>query len=573
MKNIRKITLKNFKLFGPELYTINFEDTDLILLDGPNGYGKTSVFDAIELALTGNISRLINLEGRQTPSDVVVAFNNSAEVEVIIEIGGSAPKTIVRTLKKPPAKEARKISKFRELWDLFEISDGNLVSLTQTQLNIYLGNENFVRDYHLFHYVQQEESARFLKSKSEVQRAEELSKLFGDTKSAETKLSKLTAVSKRTDGLKLEAFKRTTTLKQRYDISNVSDLTERNSIEHRFLLPWLQGSAIPEWDKVSIPDLTQDKLNMFLVDLSQLKSFLYHRKDFLRERKYKRSALEKPLIRNYLKYLTSLNNIESYREENTRYRLIANSVPVLVTSNISSILDIPELQRVFEILNIPYFNSFYAASTELYKEEQKAVGLNQVYNSLIRDREALSKHIDGLPDENCPLCGHHYETHTDLVAEVSAHGAFLRTFLGEQEQTTLTLRDAFIKIHLSPLIISSNNYLENTSAPSDTEISELTSAMLSGERIKAFGSWLMSEGIVYDDLLQIRLPSVRTDTQLNDDIEKLSTRIRDKATITDDAYLEANSGNIFDMVYQRFFQSSAPNTGMISEAALDTKES
>ncbi|MDO7899213.1 AAA family ATPase [Pseudomonas citrulli] len=48
MINLNKITLKNFKVFGDEPYTINFEDNTLVLLDGPNGYGKTSVFDAIE---------------------------------------------------------------------------------------------------------------------------------------------------------------------------------------------------------------------------------------------------------------------------------------------------------------------------------------------------------------------------------------------------------------------------------------------------------------------------------------------------------------------------------------------
>ncbi|HCJ1251013.1 TPA: AAA family ATPase, partial [Pseudomonas aeruginosa] len=62
MIHLNKITLKNFKIFGGEPYTISFEDSNLVLLDGPNGYGKTSVFDAIELGLTGNITRLISLE-------------------------------------------------------------------------------------------------------------------------------------------------------------------------------------------------------------------------------------------------------------------------------------------------------------------------------------------------------------------------------------------------------------------------------------------------------------------------------------------------------------------------------
>ncbi|HCJ2950225.1 TPA: AAA family ATPase, partial [Pseudomonas aeruginosa] len=82
MIHLNKITLKNFKIFGGEPYTISFEDSNLVLLDGPNGYGKTSVFDAIELGLTGNITRLISLENRQNPADIVVAHNGAENVEI-----------------------------------------------------------------------------------------------------------------------------------------------------------------------------------------------------------------------------------------------------------------------------------------------------------------------------------------------------------------------------------------------------------------------------------------------------------------------------------------------------------
>ena len=44
---IKKITLQNYKLFAyKEIVFTNY----LSVFDGPNGYGKTSVFDAIELS-------------------------------------------------------------------------------------------------------------------------------------------------------------------------------------------------------------------------------------------------------------------------------------------------------------------------------------------------------------------------------------------------------------------------------------------------------------------------------------------------------------------------------------------
>ncbi len=56
---IKSLVVKNIKLFEQEFEIIkNISQVDLVLLNGPNGYGKTTVFDAVELALTGEIKRI-----------------------------------------------------------------------------------------------------------------------------------------------------------------------------------------------------------------------------------------------------------------------------------------------------------------------------------------------------------------------------------------------------------------------------------------------------------------------------------------------------------------------------------
>ncbi len=53
---IKELSYKNLKHVGLEAEQLSI-GRDMTLLDGPNGYGKSTVFDAIELLLTGNIER------------------------------------------------------------------------------------------------------------------------------------------------------------------------------------------------------------------------------------------------------------------------------------------------------------------------------------------------------------------------------------------------------------------------------------------------------------------------------------------------------------------------------------
>ena len=53
---IKRIYVENYKLFDSK--EINFTGNLLSVFDGPNGYGKTSTFDAIEFLITGTISRI-----------------------------------------------------------------------------------------------------------------------------------------------------------------------------------------------------------------------------------------------------------------------------------------------------------------------------------------------------------------------------------------------------------------------------------------------------------------------------------------------------------------------------------
>ena len=71
---------ENFKLFTTKFQAVkDLEKADVVLLNGPNGYGKTSVFDILEFCLTGEIGRI-----NKYTEELAIAKNETGENKILI---------------------------------------------------------------------------------------------------------------------------------------------------------------------------------------------------------------------------------------------------------------------------------------------------------------------------------------------------------------------------------------------------------------------------------------------------------------------------------------------------------
>ena len=73
---IEQIQMHNFK--GIADMTVSLSGASAIILGGKNGYGKTTIFDALELVFTGEIERYRNYEKnffdhRRNPNKIELA--------------------------------------------------------------------------------------------------------------------------------------------------------------------------------------------------------------------------------------------------------------------------------------------------------------------------------------------------------------------------------------------------------------------------------------------------------------------------------------------------------------------
>jgi len=576
MINLNKITIKNFKVFGDEPYTINFEDNNLVLLDGPNGYGKTSVFDAIELGLTGNITRLISLENRQNPADIVVAHKGASTIEIILEFKDKDSKIRLfqRKLKDRIPNTSKRISRFAELWEINEIIDGKAIPAQKNALEQYFGSKDFSRDFLLFHYVQQEETSRFLKANNETQRAEELAQLFGNTREADEKLNKLTEISRKIATLKRSVTSQIESIKQVYKIDNTTNITTGTTEPHAYVFPWLaENNKEVFWDVVTISELNQEKLNSSLEEINNVKNLLTHQLFFIRNRRFENAAIQREILKLYVGYYNSINHHDLYVTKNSLYQSIQQFHSILKSGDLRQIRNTTNLDSIFQAVAYDSSESFKSAVQTLIEEEEKASGLSSIYSELLKHHDAMSAGLQSVPNEaTCLLCGHDYQTHDLLTQAISQHGHLIRSQLSGQDRHLVLVRDKFNTDFLSPLSQACNTYLEQTTAPTQEDLLSLSKALAAKDRFNKLSKWLLSEKIEYNDLLATTFPVTGRENYITEATDKLCERIRSAIGVAPEGYYEANGSNIFERIYRDYFNSEQEKISLVTVALLEKKE-
>lgn len=575
MITLNKVTLKNFKVYGGEPYTLNFENNRLILLDGPNGYGKTSVFDAIELAITGTIARLIVLEGRQNPADIVVAHNGKDDVEIFIEfLDEENTKRIFRRKLKPSIPNAaRRISNFSDLWDIHEIIDTQAIPIDNTTFNQLFKSKDFARDYLLFHYIEQEDTSRFLKSNSETQRAEKLSKLFGDTLESEQKLLKLTDIKRRLQAARRDINTKIGNIKSLHKLEAIDDLSIGETEQHAYTLPWLDGEKAPFWDRPTITQLNEERLNKAIAELAKIRSLFTHKDFFLRSRWYQRAINERELIELYIGYANTYKNHQQIEADYSIYQLVKRSFELLTSGDLKVIRHSLDASQLFQKLSLELPDSFISEIVALIDLQDASRGLTSIYTELMKHHAAMHDNVRSQStDTTCALCGHDYPTHEALNKAIEEHGHLLRAQLSEQDRFVVLARETFENTQLKPLLKACSEFLELREPPSQLELSRIAKAAASKDRMERLRVWLASEGISDGDLIATAFPVPGGQAYVSEKAEMLSERIRSRVGPAPDGYNEFYDDEVYERIYSDYFERENERLREFDASLLDHKE-
>lgn len=432
---IRRIDIKNFKSFKD--VSVKIKSDNIILFDGPNGFGKTSFYDAIEFLFTGELRRFNEIidatvdRRRKIEDGSPLLYNGTSdgdlELRAQLEIDGKSI-FLMRQEGREKLKKTQKISQIKlPLYSLssFEDKHPKLIDSNDEEnyLNKYFG-KHYKENFEHLNYIEQQENIYLLKQK-EDKRTDAISHLFNTT-AFENKISTLKVADKKLGGLcdstslseltekeralaALKEILNTHIEKQQYvrviDWKELSWDIERRDYELEDFSDWLGEEGVLEKIQNFRTNFTDYKNNL---SNQQLESLLKNDK----------------LLTNYLQYWKFLDIEPSLSKALSLHQAINSLLQnyeggilrKLDSDNIISSQDLINLLHSTEFFDLTSYNQALDGIRETRNRSDKlSVLLAEIKSarlSLITKFEQSESHIS--LDKDCPLCGYSWKSVEEL---------------------------------------------------------------------------------------------------------------------------------------------------------------
>jgi ABC-type lipoprotein export system ATPase subunit len=252
---IKELHVENFKAFRTSSF--KFKSENLSILDGPNGFGKTSLFDALELVFLGKVQRYIDIEqqttyGRKTDKPYPLMFDRAkpsdrVAIELILELDSGEFITLKRMALCSTLMNLKVLDDAVFKLELFK--NGNKINFNdEVEVLTWLLGGNYQNNYSLFHYIEQEENISLLKNK-DIDKHAKMDHLF-DVADYRKKIDKVVQVRKAIRPLRTD--KKNTQLQNLYD--EITELEKSLTLNNEVPITYtrLIHSSKQPWDQEGV---------------------------------------------------------------------------------------------------------------------------------------------------------------------------------------------------------------------------------------------------------------------------------------------------------------------------------
>ncbi|OOR17335.1 ATP-binding protein [Bacillus cereus] len=581
---INKLYIKNFKLVKEAL--VKFESNDIVVLDGPNGFGKTTIFDTLELVITGNISRIKDDDGRRTYKDILFCKDGDSSGEILIKVEFINEQdnrvTIVKRLpveKHVPITQ-RKPTNF-SIFDTHILEDFEEVisqenKKNQDDVEAFFGTDDLSRLYNLYYYIQQEESTRYLKD-SEKRRRDEINHLF-NTKQEKQELEYIKKVIKILNKEIKDISIQLNLLKT--EEKNIKlPVEETNVLAHK---PIIEGECLGEWDKEDIVVKNEGHRNNYIKELMELREFINGYDDF-KHAKHNKSIDSILMNTNLLKdtiiigsHLSSFEEISTlYHQQQWVYKLKSQLEEKSSWGSLEkkSLIDLEKILKIE--IDIPSIENILDKIEYL---EKRMNGVSQIVMDLneIRQRllEKFNQYINYKEDEDkeCPMCGHEWTDSEELIKNIENKKQKYSHMYNEDAKGIDSYSNILFGDYFEPIIKEINIYLMNVTPQLEQDFYEqLNISMKNRDMVVKFLEWCGKKEIDIESIVNQRLSFVKEEeilvnvNALSQEIVKLKEKVDWKI---DEYELKYNK---FNMIYNNIFKGEAQLISKIDNNDIEYK--
>lgn len=492
MIKLKKISLQNFKgIKSKTVFDFNDLNSQVNILSGPNGFGKTTIFDVIEICLTGEFKRINLFDNVQKKNNNKNKpfFQNTDGEDVILKLWlyDSVTDTNHIIIKfydddQSPTKKnyARDfipgdaVNIFATFYSndhahFEEANFSDLTTIQQAEINsIIYGMDSKVdlsSVYYLFNYIQQEDSIYFLR-KNEDDKGASLGFLFNIEKE---------------EGEKRKILELRDTLTRQHSHVEEQINQVKNSLPDVELGEYKKLFTEKDFDFDSefpfrSSDTAKEQLNSYQDLLSKLSVL---------KNNFSVDEYEKSLKYNQL-------NTEVISRENLLNAILIKNIYnenlIQVVENVN--LKIVKAKEFLETRNTvfiskDYFDLFlqdaqeyldYLVLENSIKDIDNDLGdigkiiseINSERNKIFEDFKRI-KHTNHVIDKNCPLCDSVFDSFESLEASVMAKTTSLELYNTQKLQQKSEFEEGLKTFH-SKILDSVNLFLSTNKTTEQTVI-------------------------------------------------------------------------------------------------------
>ncbi|NRN30741.1 AAA family ATPase [Photorhabdus heterorhabditis] len=577
---VKRLEVRNFKVF--EKVKLTLESDHLIVLDGPNGFGKSSFFDAMELLLTGKIRRYIELEEltvdrRSLKTGCPWLFkqardNDWLSIRAEIVVDGQS-RFLERAASKAVLDEHKGVIDLR--LPLYELVDFNAerieaISQEETYLSTFLG-EQYQRDFELFHYVEQEENTRLLKQK-EKDRQSQIAHLF-DIGGIQDKINNITQASAKIGNLcNPQKKKELEQLKDKWEAAKQQLLPEGSSVAYERMIavtdqPWdrdVLGFDVQQFEQWLSADGELFRIRRFVDNFEHYKNQLYNNE--LVNKLLPKKELQQLLLMFYL----HLGHIEKWVTEVACFDAalaLSDAFKDIIKSISEDRLSItaPLVPLFPPLLTVEEFQQQVAG---LKQQLTTADKVQECHAELVQTREqllnAFREHQLHCDSTNiCPTCGHPWPTSQALFEGIESQSKSLETLAAQQNNQLSQALASFRRNWQEPIELALQSCLEQKKEIIERkrQLASLTEEQI--HWLQNYYQQLQAAGIGIQDLLFENFELVTQQTT-----DELERQVRERFKPLDDSCIFDD----YEKIYREVFKNDPQAVEKVTTQRLELKK-